>query len=261
MDPKRPSRDNRRARGPYGLRMVCLALMVLLGATGAAGQEGTSQEFWPEIDIWLRLSPAWRASLFAPISKNVETAYREGNLILQLDYAWGKPKRPFIRRMVDENRARTMKTFLVRGGYNHGQSLDDQGQAYKEDMAFFELHVRTPFKGKFLLSHRLRPEARWLGDAHEFSTRFRYRLMLEKEFEAGRTSIVPYVNGEFYYDSRYDSFNRVRLIGGATVGWLRWFALEANITYQHDSRSSVTNLYALNVILHLFFETAQARKE
>jgi hypothetical protein len=28
-----------------------------------------------------------------------------------------------------------------------------------------------------------------------------------------------------------------------------------NITYQYDSRSSVTNLYALNVILHLFFST------
>jgi hypothetical protein len=36
--------------------------------------------------------------------------------------------------------------------------------------------------------------------------------------------------------------------------------LEANITYQHDSRASVTNLYALNVILHLYFETAGARE-
>jgi hypothetical protein len=38
------------------------------------------------------------------------------------------------------------------------------------------------------------------------------------------------------------------------------FALEANITYQHDSKSSVTNLYALNIILHVSFETARARE-
>jgi hypothetical protein len=29
----------------------------------------------------------------------------------------------------------------------------------------------------------------------------------------------------------------------------------AALTYQHDTRSSVINLYALNVILHLFFVT------
>jgi hypothetical protein len=78
--------------------------------------------------------------------------------------------------------------------------------------------------------------------------------MLEKEIVAGGTSIVPYANVEPYYDSRYEVVNRVRLIGGATVAWSQRFALEGNVTYQHDTRSSVTNLYALNVILHVFFE-------
>ena len=40
-----------------------------------------------EIDTWLRLSPAWRASLFVPLSDNLDTHYREGNLIPQVDYA------------------------------------------------------------------------------------------------------------------------------------------------------------------------------
>jgi Protein of unknown function (DUF2490) len=234
--------------------------MVCLGATGAAGQEETSVEFWPETDIWLRLSPAWRLSMFLPISKNIETAYREGNLILQADYAWGKMKHPQKRRLVDETQAREMKRFLLRGGYLGGMSLDDHGQAYSEDTALVELHVRTPLKGRVLLSHRLRTDLRWLGENHDFSTRLRYRLMVEKEYKAGRTSIVPYVNVEPYYDSRYDTVNRVRLIGGATVAWSDWFALETNITYQHDSKSSVTNLYALNIILHLYFETAGARE-
>jgi hypothetical protein len=67
------------------------------------------------------------------------------------------------------------------------------------------------------------------------------------------------VNGEAYYDSRYDAVNRVRLIGGASVGLSRLLALEANFTYQHDTRSSVRNLYVLNAILHIYFETAHAR--
>jgi hypothetical protein len=114
-----------------------------------------------------------------------------------------------------------------------------------------------PAQGHVLVSHRLRTDLRWLGDDYEFSTRLRYPLMVEKEFEVGRTSLVPYVNVEPYYDSRYGIVNRVRLIGGTSVAWSPRFALEGNITYQNDSRSSVTNLYALNVILHLYFDTSR----
>jgi len=242
------------------LRPVFLIFLVLSWAIGAAAQDEPSKEFWPEMDLWLRFSPAWRLSMYLPISKNIETNYREGNVVLQLDYAGGKMKLVQNRRLLDENRAREMKRFLLRAGYLGGKSLGDEGQAYKEDTAFFELHLRTPLKGRVLLSHRLRTDLRWLGDTQEFSTRVRYRLMVEKEFESGRASIVPYVNVEPYYDSRYATVNRVRLIGGATVAWSPRFALETNITYQYDSRSSVTNLYALNIILHLYFETAGARE-
>ena len=76
-----------------------------------------------------------------------------------------------------------------------------------------ELHVRTPIKGGILVSHRLRTDLRWLGDDHEFSSRLRYRLQVEKEFTAGRWSIVPYANGEAYYDSRY---------GSSSLTWNWW---------------------------------------
>jgi Protein of unknown function (DUF2490) len=242
------------------LRLICLALIVCLGgATTAAGLDEPSKEFWPEIDTWLRLTPAWRLSMFVPISKNIETAYREGNLILQADYAVGKMKHAEKRRLVDESRAMEMKRFLFRGGYLGGMSLDDHGVAYKEYAALFELHIRTPFKGRILLSGRLRTDLRWLGDNHEFSTRVRYRLMLEKEFPVRSISIIPYVSAEPYYDSRYATVNRVRLIGGSTVVLFSHLALETNITYQYDSRSSVKEIYALNIILHLSFETARAR--
>ena len=49
--------------------------------------------------------------------------------------------------------------------------------------------------------------------------------------------------------------NRVRLIPGASVSWSPRYAIENNVTYQHDTRSSVTNLVAWNVILHVYFET------
>jgi hypothetical protein len=109
-------------------------------------------------------------------------------------------------------------------------------------------------KGNILLSHRIRNDFRWLGQDSKFSYRFRYRIMLEKEVKAGKTSIVPYVNAEPYWDSRYSEFNRVRAIGGATVSWGPRLAYEGNMTYQYDSHYDTTNLWALNIILHVFFE-------
>jgi hypothetical protein len=234
--------------------MICLALMIWLGATGAAAGE-PSWEFWPETDLWLRLSPAWRLSSYISLSKNIETCYREGNLLLQADYGWGKRTFLYRTRMLDEGRAQNkMNTLLARGGYLGGRSLGDHGEAYGEHTMFFELHARTPLKYGFLLSNRVRTDMRWLGDTPEFSYRLRYRLMVEKEVGVGGSSIVPYANVEAYYDSRYEIVNRVRLIGGASVALSPRFALEGDITYQNDTRSSVTELYALNVILHVYFE-------
>jgi hypothetical protein len=233
-----------------------LAFIIWLAAAGAASADDPAKEFWPEIDTWLRLSPAWRLSLFVPISQNLETHYREGNLILQGDYAFGQTDRLRKVRLLDEGRAERMKTFLVRGGYLGGKSLDDKGQAYSEHTMLAELHLRTPLKGGLLLSSRLRADLRWLGDTPQFSSRVRLRVMVEKESTVGRLSIVPYVNLEPYYDSRYETVNRLRLIPGASVSWTERLAVEGNMTYQYDSHASATHLLAVNVILHVFFDTS-----
>jgi RNA-directed DNA polymerase len=113
-------------------------------------------------------------------------------------------------------------------------------------------------KGGVLLSHRLRSELRWLGEGDsEFSTRWRYRLLAEKEFATGRGSIVPYLSVEPYFDSRCETVNRIRLIGGTSVVWSPRAAIEANVTYQHDSHSSTKELLALNLILHVFVDMSR----
>lgn len=242
--------------GRRRVRTGCAALLIWLAAAAVAGADPPAKEFWPEIDTWLRLSNAWRLSLFVPISENLDTHYREGNLIPQVDYAFGQTRRQ--RRMIDEDRARNMQFFLLRGGYLGGKSLDDRGEAYTEYTAFGEMHWRFPLKGGLLLSHRLRTEFRWLGkESHDLSSRWRYRLLLEKELITRRVSFVPYVSVEPYYDSRYDTVNRVRCIGGTSVSWTPRAAIESNVTYQHDSHSSVEDLFALNVILHVFFDVSR----
>ena len=240
------------------VRLVGLILFLSLSAAHTGMAQNSSLELWPETDIWYRLNPSWRFSSFIPVSKNVETKYREICIIVQADYAWGHPTIPFFKRMMDESKAQSLKSWMVRPGFLEGWSLGDHGENYTEDMVFAELHKRMPLKGAVLLSHRLRTDCRWIGREADFSYRIRYRLMVEKEYAGKSSSTVPYVNVEPYWDSRYETVNRLRIIGGATVAWGKRFALEGNLTYQYDSRSSITNVYALNIILHMFFEATHA---
>jgi hypothetical protein len=83
-------------------------------------------------------------------------------------------------------------------------------------------------------------------------------LLVGLLISAGRGSFVPYVNVDGYYDARYDSVNRLRLIAGTSMSWSSRTALEVNGTYQHDSHASPNELVALSVILHVFFDASHA---
>ena len=222
--------------------------------------QGTSYEFWPEANVWYKVTPGLRLSSFAAITRYLESDTRDFNLTLQTDHSFGYSKRFFFTRLADQNRAQQLKVWMARGGYMGGWSLYDNAENYKENMLFLELHRRILLKRLILFSQRIRMDNRWLGQDPNFSYRFRYRAMVEREFLTGKTSFIPYVNVEPFWDSRYDLFNRVRVIGGTTVSWKSRFAVEGNITYQYDSKSSVTNVLAFNAILHLYFETAKVRE-
>ena len=222
--------------------------------------QDSSQEFWPELDVWYKLNPSWRASVLIPLSRNIETNYREGSFVIQADYSWEKSKHGLFMRMFDNDQASRIKNNMIRGGYLSGRSLEDNGETFSENTAFGEFHCRIPYKVAFLATHRLRTDFRWLGNDNEFSQRIRYRFMIEKELKTKKVSLVPYINAEAYYDSRYNTLNRFRGIAGTSVSWSKRFALEGNFTYQYDSKSSVTNLYAANLILHLYFQSKKLSK-
>jgi hypothetical protein len=233
--------------------VLFLALVHTIQAQEAVQE--SSQEFWPEVDVWWRVSPHWRFSVFVPVSRNIDTDYREGSIILQVDYSWGKPKGFIIpMRLVENDSNHPIKANMLRGGYLAGRSIDDNGKSFSENTAFAEYHLRIPYKGRLLVTHRFRTDYRWMGSDNDFSARLRYRLMLEREFVFKKISFVPYFNAEAYFDTRYAEINRYRFIGGTSVSWSSLFALEGNFTYQRASRASVENLYALNVILHIYIK-------
>ncbi|HSO86690.1 MAG TPA: DUF2490 domain-containing protein [Draconibacterium sp.] len=242
------------------LNLICAILLVWLVSITEITAQGTSFELWPETDVWYKVTPTLRFSTFTAITRYLESDTRDLNVTLQSDYSFGYSKRFFYTKLADQNRAQALKVWMIRGGYMGGWSLYDNAENYTEDMLFIEMHRRILLKRQLLFSQRTRMDNRWVGQDPVYSYRFRYRVMLEKEFLKGKTSIIPYINVEPFWDSRYDLFNRVRVIGGTTVSWKTRFSFEGNITYQYDSKMSSPNTLAFNAILHLYFETARVRE-
>ena len=236
------------------IKFLAILIILNIGLSTSSIAQNSSLELWPETDIWYRINSSWRLSSFIPITKYNESESRDLNVYLHVDYAWGHGENVINRRMVDQEKEQIMKVWMVRGGFMEGWNLGNNTSNYAEDMLFTELHRRTPIKGNVLLSHRFRAEARWLGDENDYSYRFRYRLMVEKEFKTAKNSLVPYMNIEPYWDSRYSKVSKTRAIAGMTAMLSPKYAIEGNLTYQYDETYTTQNLYALNVIFHIFLE-------
>lgn len=248
-------------RIPKFIKTLVLAVLILLGTRSNIASQDFSYEIWPEIDIWYKITPGLRFSSFASATRYLESNTRDFNITLQADHSFGKSRKFLFTRLLDQNQAEALKVWLVRSGYMGGWSLYDQGATYSEDMLFAEIHRRLLLRRLILFSQRLRMDNRFLGQENpDYSYRLRYRAMFEKEFLSGKTSIIPFISVEPFYDSRFKTINRVRAIGGTTVTWKQRFALEGNITYQYDSKPKPKNLLAFNAILHLYFETNKVKE-
>jgi len=238
-------------------RYLVFVMILTIIRISSVHAENTTKELWPEIDLWWKTSNDWRFSSFLALSRNVETNYREGDILIQGEYSWGETKDSVSMRLVDVAEAEIVRPMMARIGYLNGRGQEEEdGEKFSENSAYGEFYFRFLLKSRIFFTQRFRSDLRLLGEEKEYSYRLRYRLMLEKEIILKNISYVPYINFEPEYDSRYDSINILRTSLGSSVKWAKWYGLEGNLTYQYGSRTETTNLYALTAILHLFYDSS-----
>lgn len=236
-----------------GVSLVRISILVFLlffssnTQTTSAQEPTTRDEFWPEIDIYINLKPRVRLFLLGTVSKAVEDGELfnaqafEAQIGAHIDYI-------------------PNKHLILRTGYRYGRSLEDD--SYREHRLLTEQTLRKLLPGDFVLSDRNREDFRFLkGD---FSFRYRNRLTIEREFELKKRTITPYVSGEVFYDTRYDTWNRNRLATGVQIsvrqGLLRKMLLSKrqvilDLYYlrQNDSRLDTQHVNAIGMALALYF--------
>ena len=230
-------------------RLTVLVLVVIGAQVVRAQESSTHNEFWPEIDVYINLKPKVRLFLLGTVSKSVEDGELfnakafESQIGMHVDYI-------------------PNKHFILRTGYRFGTSVGETSEPFKEHRLLTEQTLRKLLPGDLLLSDRHREDFRFLNG--DFSFRYRNRVTLEREFQLQKRTVTPYVSGELFYDTRFDSWNRNRLAVGVQIllrrGPIRKMflpkrqvILDVYYMRQNDSRSNPAHVNAIGASLAFYF--------
>jgi hypothetical protein len=224
------------------IRCVHLFLLLLFVSTCAKAQQSeTAPQVWPEINIYIPIAEKFRLFLLASETRGGEEGTSHKAYVgAHLDYFW-------------------KKKWTLRAGYREGFDVG-AGDSFREHRFLLEQTYSRPLARRFKVYDRNRQEFRVVNG--DFSMRFRNRLMLERDYTFGKRSLVPYASGEIFYDTRYSTFNRFRLIGGVQISFKKRDGALLNVrkqkeldlyyAWQHDSRVNPERVNAIGIkfIIH-----------
>jgi Protein of unknown function (DUF2490) len=225
------------------LRSACVIFVILSFVPTTPAQDSERTEFWPEVDVFIRLTKKVRLSFVAAVTRVEETREStEIQLAGRVDFLINK-------------------RFTLRSGYQYHFAPSPEDQ-YKEHRVIIEQTFRHPLPLKVMLSDRNREELRFING--NFSTRYRNRIMLEREVVLKRLHITPYGSAEVFYDGRFDAWNRNRLNLGVQVPLKRGLpivrlldpsrvlVLDVYFMRQLDSRSQPSRVRGLGLNLNVY---------
>jgi hypothetical protein len=214
----------------YGAIALMWCCIVLAGAAHAE----THYEWWPELDLWYKLTDVLRLELTGSGTRNDSGDRTDGTGAIYLDYRMNDP-------------------ISWRVGYSYVNTLPDApGQNNNvEHRVSLDFNYRWRLGNEFLLTDRTRLDLRDIeGDE---SYRVRNRLRIERPFKLTRTTVTLYFQPEAYYDSRYDTVSRVRLEAGGVISLGKTWEADFYLGHQHDSAPKDKDVAALGITISAYF--------
>ena len=208
-------------------RWAFLALAVLLPC-GAAAQVPV-WEWWPELDVYYTPAKHQRTMLELSSQTEHEGTKHQATVGLFQDYLF-------------------LPSGFVRGGYRFTFSTRDA--SYRESRFLGEVNLTTWSSTKWRLISRTRGELRDVNSEWSYRVRERLHFQLLSQATAG-PRFEPYVTAEVYYDSRFNTIDRVAGRAGVESHLGRTQVLDVYFARQENSRSTPGAVNALGITLKL----------
>ena len=230
---------------------VLAALCVCL-AFGDTASADDPWEFWPEGQLYVGLSSTTRVFLNAAHAKGKESDQASLDTAAYLDISL-LPIGPRRRRALRDEDWQRNRYFWARVGYDRVFKVTDaEGtRSVAEDRGILSLWGRVPLPGDVWLENRARVDLRWIGA--DYSTRYRWRMEATREFAVAGHAIVPYLNVEWFYDTRYDGWARTLYQAGGEVTVNKHWRFELNLSQQTDTLPETSRLNAFSAVLKGYY--------
>ncbi len=212
--------------------MVTAGVALALSA-GAAGAD-TSNEFWPELDTWIKLNDPTRLLVTADGTRDRDSGDRvNSEVAAYVDY-------------------RFSDRISLRAGYLYANTPPDTpGDGHSIERRWvLDFSYNWKLDDATKLTERVRTDLRDL--AGESSYRIRERLKVEHEWHVGHQTVTPYGNVEAYYDSRFDTVSRYRLELGATTPLSKDIEIDLYVGRQRDTQPGNKYTNGIGVTLNLY---------
>jgi len=228
--------------------LPALALAAAMAASAPQVRAADSSEFWPELSAFVRLDDQTRVYLDAAYAKGQESDNRSLDLGAFLDVSI----MPILREELRREDWQRNRYLWARVGYTRIFKASNGGPAdVAEDRGVVSLYGRALLPKDTTIEARVRADLRWLGG--DYSTRYRFRIEANREFTVAGHAVVPYVNAEWFYDTRYSGWARTLVQAGPEITVNKNFRYEIYLAWQADRLPKHETLTALGVVAKWYY--------
>lgn len=234
------------------LRILLSSAFALILLSGSA-RAGDPWEFWPELNLYKRLGSTTRLYLVTAYAAGKESEFRTLDVAGYLDMTF----RPFVRDVLRNEDWRSREDwrrkryFWIRAGYDHVFKRSGETASTPEDRGIVAAHARFYLPARTLLELRARADLRWIDGS--YSTRYRLRGEVNRDFTALGVVSNVFLQAEYAYDTRYDGWARELYQLGAEITVTERFRLEPSLVRLTDRLPEPAGVNALAVVARWYY--------
>lgn len=207
-------------------------------------------ELWPEGQLYVSLNPRTRLFLNGVYAGGEKSPSQVLETAAYVDISF-LPIGPRRRRALKNEDWQRGRYLWARVGYDHVFKKEGGAPSPGEDRGILSLWGKIPLPGGVWLENRARADLRWISA--EYSTRYRFRMELTREFVVAGHAVVPYFNVEWFYDTRYDGWARTLYQAGPEITMNKHLRVEVFLAQQTDHLPSVSRLNAFGFVVKGYF--------
>ena len=193
------------------------------------------------------MNPTTRLYFVAADTKGRDSQFRTVDLAAYVDLTMG-PQLPRRRQKQDWQ---SRKYFWVRIGYDHIFKVEGETRTSPENRGIIALYGRFYLPGAMLFEARTRADLRWIEGS--YSTRYRLRFEVNRDFTVLDRVVTPFFQAEYFYDTRYDGWARDVYQAGAEIGVAGHVRVEPSVVRQLDHLPNPSGLYAFAFIARWYY--------